>query len=120
LNAYNLKIWIIDAGHYHTEKILLPELKTPLSKIFPQIYFEVSYNRFFSGKGNEYKENKVYLGEDNSYYSLRKNIPAMVKFNGKIVFYNINSDENSIQLLELYINNKKFQVRNIPIKTSKY
>lgn len=42
LNAYNLGIGIIDAGHYHTEKILLPELKNSLSKIFPELYFEIS------------------------------------------------------------------------------
>jgi len=42
LTALNMNKAIIDAGHYDTEKIMLPELKNKLAKIFPDIYFEIS------------------------------------------------------------------------------
>lgn len=77
---------------------------------------KISYNtRFFSNNGVEYNYGYLEFSNDRYYHTFNKLMPAQIRFNGKLVFESVKSNEKSMQLLEIIVNGKKLSVRDIPI-----
>lgn len=76
---------------------------------------KVDKSHFFSNNGNEYKDIYVELGTNQSWNYIKKIMPSKVMFKGKITIDNVKSNETSMQLFEMIINDKKITLRDVPI-----
>ncbi|HOM65822.1 MAG TPA: hypothetical protein PK591_08390 [Ignavibacteriales bacterium] len=74
-----------------------------------------SSTHFFSNNGKEYSYGYFEFSKNKHYNTFKKLMPSRIKFNGKIVFPNVKNNETGMQLLEIFVGDKKIQIRDIPI-----
>lgn len=74
-----------------------------------------SRTRIITEQGNEYVNPTANLGSYEGHFANMKMI-SNVKVNGSFEFPNIKASEKNIQVLEMYMNDKTIQLKDIPIE----